>query len=544
MTLYVPPSLQPLENSLIGHFSHALMLEPNTYSNPSISLHNFVRQAWHVVEPATPFIDGWHIGAICEHLEAVMAGEIRHLVICMPPRHAKSLVVSVMWPVWTWTFRPSFRWLFSSYSAGLSIRDSLKSRRIIQSLWYQSHYGKVFKLTGDQNAKARFENDKTGYRLATSVGGAATGEGASGVVVDDPHHVMQVESDTKREAVLEWWDQAMSTRLNDPKKDHKIIIQQRVHENDLAGHVMESGDYEILKLPAEYELNEYITCIGWQDPRTKEGELLWPQRVGPTEIEGAKRTLGSYGYAGQYQQNPVPREGGMFKKSWWRYYKTLPRLARVEQYIDSAFKTGVENDYSAIATWGMNGLGDYFLIDFWMDRKTYPELMQRIHLEHKKWRHLGQVVPIIIEDKASGQSALQTLRQPMPTIEGLILPALPVIPFPAPGIESEKEIAKLSKAARAEGTTPLVQAGQVWLPSPLNHDIPWLDQWLDDHEKFPVAKHDDDVDTTSMALTRLKRITESIQMRQRMQQESDVPRSHGGTRWAGGTMLPQDKRGR
>jgi hypothetical protein len=217
------------------------------------SLREYIRMAWHVVEPSTPYVHGWHIDAMCEHLEAVTAGEIRNLLITVPPRHMKSLTVSVFWPTWEWLTHPERRWLFSSYALSLAIRDSLKCRRLILSPWYQRHFGHVYALTDDQNAKLRFENDKTGYRLSTSVGGAATGEGGDRLVCDDPHNVREADSDVIRAATLVWWDETMSTRLNDPATGARVIIGQRVHENDLAGHVLEQGGYEHLCLRCEYE---------------------------------------------------------------------------------------------------------------------------------------------------------------------------------------------------------------------------------------------------------------------------------------------------
>lgn len=217
------------------------------------SLHEFVQQAWHVLEPTTKYIDGWHIQAICEHLQAVSDGQIRDLLINVPPRHMKSLTVAVFWPCWVWLRDPQRRWLYSSYAQRLSTRDSLKCRRLIQSPWYQRNWGDRFQLTGDQNEKTRFENDRTGVRLATSVNGSNTGEGAEIIVCDDPHNVRERESEIKREAVLTWWDEVMSTRLNNPKTGARVIVMQRLHERDLSGHVLEKGGWEHLCLPAEYE---------------------------------------------------------------------------------------------------------------------------------------------------------------------------------------------------------------------------------------------------------------------------------------------------
>src|SRR5271168_4065422 len=193
------------------------------------SLREFVRQAWRVVEPSTPFVPGWHIDAIIDHLEAVTRGDIRNLLINVPPRHMKSLLVSVFWPAWEWIQYPERRWLYSSYAAALSTRDSVMCRRLIESPWYRSRWGHVYSLTGDQNAKTRFDNSRSGYRLSTSVGGSVTGEGGDRIVCDDPHNVSDVASDATRKSAIDWWDIAMSTRVNDPKTSAMVIVMQRCH---------------------------------------------------------------------------------------------------------------------------------------------------------------------------------------------------------------------------------------------------------------------------------------------------------------------------
>jgi len=217
------------------------------------SLSEFIRQAWTVLEPSTPYIHGWHIDAICLHLEAVSKGWIRNLLINLPPRHMKSLTVSVFWPCWEWATRPELRWLFVSYAESLSLRDSVKCRRLIQSQWYQANWGHKFHLMGDQNAKERYDNSASGYRLATSVNGSNTGEGGDRICVDDPHNIRERESDVIREGCLQWWDEVMPTRLNNPKTGTRVIVAQRVHERDLSGHVLEQGGWEHLCLPAEFE---------------------------------------------------------------------------------------------------------------------------------------------------------------------------------------------------------------------------------------------------------------------------------------------------
>ena len=220
------------------------------------SLKEFTKNSWQAIEPGRQFYDNWHIDAISEHLQAVVEGKIKRLIINIPPRHMKSISVAVALPAWTWTIQPEKRFLFASYAGSLSIRDSVKCRRLIDSQWYKTYFGDMYNLTTDQNQKQRFENDKTGQRIATSVDGALTGEGGDIIVIDDPHNVREAESSAVRQGVLDWWDQAMQTRLNDPKTGAFIIIMQRVHENDLTGHILgnEYNAWDHLCLPARYEI--------------------------------------------------------------------------------------------------------------------------------------------------------------------------------------------------------------------------------------------------------------------------------------------------
>ena len=243
------------------------------------SLKEFTKNSWQSIEPNRQFYDNWHIDAISEHLQAVVEGDIKRLIINIPPRHMKSITVAVALPAWTWTRDPEKRFLYASYAGSLSIRDSVKCRRLIDSQWYQYYFGDKFNLTSDQNQKQRFENDKTGHRIATSVDGALTGEGGDIIVIDDPHNVREAESSTVREGVLEWWDQAMQTRLNDPKTGAFVLIMQRVHENDLTGHILgnEFNAWDHLCLPARYEKKHPTptrSSLGFKDPRREEGELL------------------------------------------------------------------------------------------------------------------------------------------------------------------------------------------------------------------------------------------------------------------------------
>jgi len=274
----------------------------------------FVRQAWHVLEPDTPFVDGWHLHAICEHLEAVHEGKIKRLLINIPPRYMKSLAVAVFFPCWVWIKKPEKRMLFSSYSSELSERDGGKCAALINSVWYKKNWGDKYTLTKETSNK--IENSKKGYRISTSVGGMTTGEGGDLIVVDDPHNAKEISSEIKRVGVLRWWDEAMSTRLNDQKTGAKIIVMQRLHEKDLSGHVLsKDNSYVHLCLPARYEMNaeRTRTPLEFKDPRSKEGEILWSEKFTEEEMVRLEKDLGEYARAGQLQQRPSPRGGGLFK---------------------------------------------------------------------------------------------------------------------------------------------------------------------------------------------------------------------------------------
>jgi predicted phage terminase large subunit-like protein len=465
------------------------------------SLREFVRQAWPIVEPATPFVPGWHIDAIIDHLESVSNGHIRNLLINVPPRHMKSLLVSVFWPAWEWIPWPERRWLYSSYAAQLSIRDSVKNRRLIDSDWYQERWADRFALTGDQNTKGTFENDRSGYRLSTSVGGAATGEGGDRIVCDDPHNVQEAESDSVRKGTIEWYDVVMSTRVNDPRSAAKVVVMQRCHQQDLSGHLLEQGGWEHLCLPAEYEGPGRVTSIGFSDPRTEPGELLWAERFGPEELESLKRSLGSYAAAGQLQQRPSPAGGGIFKRHWFRYFQprgaNLPPVAvslpdgtqmsvaaieapfRVDESLqswDCTFKDLDTSDYVVGQVWERLGPA-YLLGDQVRVRMDCPATVKAVRELSAKW---PQCLAKLIEDKANGSAVIQMLSTHIPGI-------IPVNP-------------EGGKIARAMAVSPLIEAGNVYLPHPLY--APWVNDFIEECAAFPNGAHDDQVDAMTQALLR------------------------------------------
>jgi predicted phage terminase large subunit-like protein len=274
-------------------------------------LHEFVEQAWPLVEPDCRFIDGWHIWAICEHLEAVADGRIKRLLVNIPPGCSKSLLAAVFWPCWVWgpRNRPQSRWLFASYGQELSTRDSLKCRKILESDWYQSLWGDRVTLSDEQNQKTKFENSSGGWRLATSIDGRGTGEHPDFIVWDDPHNVNDAESQVERERVIAW--RAATISLRGMTRDvREVGIMQRLHRDDLAGWMLkthqESLDHLCLPMRYEEDAMRRPTSIGWTDPRVNEGELLWPQGIDEWTVTDKERQLG-YHAEGQLQQRPPTR---------------------------------------------------------------------------------------------------------------------------------------------------------------------------------------------------------------------------------------------
>lgn len=451
------------------------------------SLNHFIRQLWPVVDPSE-FKNGWHLDTMSEHLEAVSRGEITRLIINIPPRHMKSLMVSVFWPAWTWLHNPSKQWLFASYAESLSIRDSVKCRRLIQSLAYQNllmRYQPDFMLTGDQNTKIRFENNLGGYRLATSVGGALTGFGADFICADDAHNVVEGESETVRQGVLEWWDYAMSTRLNDPKTGAYVIIMQRLHEEDLTGHILakdrENQEWSHLCLPARYEKeNRTVSPLKFTDPRTVVDEPLWPERYGDKELASIEKDLGIYGSAGQLQQRPSPRTGGMFPVENFQLIKAFNKNFILES-IRAWDKAGTEDGGARTAGVLMHKMknGSFLIEDVvkgqWSAGKREAIIKQTAELD-------GKNVAIWVEQEpgSGGKESAEN------TIKNL------------PGYNVHADRVTGDKATRAEPYSAQVEASNVVLIVG-----EWNRDFIEEHRLFPNGKFLDQCDAAAGAFSRL-----------------------------------------
>jgi predicted phage terminase large subunit-like protein len=491
----------PLNHKALSELIAKEQLRRKAESN----LYEFVKQSWHVVEPSIPFIGSWHIEEICEHLEAITMGDIKRLLINIPPRHSKSTIVSVMWPAWEWIVHPEQKFLCASYSGNLSTRDNLKTRRLLQSNWYQDRWKHMFELSGDQNAKQRFENDKTGYRLATSVGGTATGEGGSRLILDDPHGAQAAQSEVMRNSDLEWFDMVWSTRLNNPKTDAMVTVMQRLHERDISGHIIDDiKGWEHVCIPAEWDGKSRKTVLGPYDPRKVKGELICPERFGKKEITNLKQLLGAYGTAGQLQQDPVPSQGGILKTEFfntWPSTSGLPPFEYILQSYDCAFTEKTTGDPTACTVWAMfthKGERNAMLIDAWDEHLSYPDLRAKAikdwtteyggMTKDSPYSRARRPDRILVEAKASGQSLLQDLR----------LAKVPAVGY-NPGLAD--------KVSRAHQAAPTLELGLLWIPesgkNPGQH-VSWAAAFLKQLGKFPVAEHDDYVDTFTQAIIYLK----------------------------------------
>ena len=464
----------------IGAFPSVLTVEAEVLRR---SLHECSVASWPVLEPGTEFVDNWHLEVIDDHLEAVTKGKIRNLIINIPPRCTKSTKVNVQWPAWEWASRPQEQYLTASHADELATRDAFKMRLLVESPWYQARFGHQVTLRHDQNAKTRFVNTKNGHRIVTSVGGSAVGEGGSRRLVDDPHDPKKAMfSVPALKEVIDWWDNVMVSRLNRPKLDATVIIHQRVHELDLTGHELKNhpGKYEHLCIPMRWDGISRKTCLGRYDPRRRLGELLWPARFGEVEVVNLERSLGSYGTAAQLQQQPAPLGGGLIKLAWFEAYGAPPaRFDRVVQSWDTAQKDEVLNAFSVCETWGLLN-NQHYLLDVYREQVDYPKLKKdAVDTAARDRQRYGRLDAVLIEDKASGTSLIQDLRQ----TKGYHAPVL--------AIEPEND-----KVTRAATCSPTIEARLVFLPE----HATWRPEFENEVSKFPNSTTKDQVDALSQYL--------------------------------------------
>lgn len=457
------------------------------------SLLEFTRIMWHVIEPVTPLVTGRAMEVMCEHLEAVSHGQIRRLIINVPPGAAKSTLTSVLWPAWEFgpLNRPHIRFISWSYAENLSIRDTMKCRAIIDSELYQRLWPHV-KISSSQDEKSLFAFTATGSRQACGVTGATTGYRGDRLLVDDAHSVAQAESEAKREAAVLWAREVLPSRVNSPDSTI-VIIGQRVHAEDVCGVYLNDPSWERLVLPMEYDSAHPFpsrTSLNFKDWRTTDGELLWPERFPQRQVDELKTSLGEYAYAGQYQQRPAPRAGGLFKTKDFLITDTpLPAEARRIRGWDLAASTGKGADRTACVLLAEHG------------GKIVIEEVRRI-------RGTASQVEELIKECAEqdavkfGQLAVMQFLPQDPGQAGKAQKGALARLLAGHYVQFSPETG--SKTDRATPFASQVQAGNV---SVLR--APWNRAYIEEMGQFPNQKAKDQVDATSRAysaiVTRRKR---------------------------------------
>ena len=450
-----------------------------------MSFYEFFKAAWIVVEPAVPLSTNWHHKYICDTLQEECERIIRQesktkdIIINVPFRSTKSLIVTVMFPVWAWIKSPKLRFITSSYSATLSIELATKSRDIIFSDWFKKRWGDVFHIKKDQNLKERYENNHIGMRRATSVGGTVTGQGGDFLIVDDPLSPQMANSATERDNANEWYRTTFYSRLNQADIGVRIIIMQRVHEDDLSGFLLDREtrlNYKHICIPAT-NTDGNIKPKSLEKFYNKDTGLFWEDRFSQKVLDDYKNALGTYGYAGQLQQTPTPLDSGMIHRDWFRIDRFRKDEAIVNFIIDPAYTANQKNDPSALLAYTYTE-NKWQIVDCVNVRKEFPELVKFIPEWVQKNGYTNKS-RIYVEPKASGKSIVQTLVRET----GL-------------NVKEDKPPTK-DKVARVSDISASLESGRVSL---LNGK--WNEEFLDQLTKFPAAKHDDMVDCLVMAVNK------------------------------------------
>jgi len=450
-----------------------------------LSFYEFFQQAWHV-EPSIELSTNWHHKYLCDVLQREAERIIENkpktkdIIINIPFRSTKSLLVTVMFPVWSWIKNPKFRFITASYSAELSIEHSTRSRDIINSEWFRERWGDIFHIKKDQNLKSRYENNFLGVRRATSVGGTVTGQGGDFLIVDDPVSPQHAASEVERENANEWYRTTFYSRLNNPHTGIRIIIMQRIHDNDLSGFLLYGGEsrikYQHICIPAE--ISDDVKPKMLEENYDKNG-LFWSDRFSRTILDDYKQALGSYGYAGQIMQTPTPLNSGMIRGEWLKIdqYKIVDESVAVNFVIDPAYTSNEKNDPSALLAYTFKD-NKWQIIDCVNVYKEFPDLIKFIPQWVTKNGYSNRS-RVYVEPKASGKSIVQTLQKET----GL-------------NIREDKPPSK-DKVARVQDISASLEAGRVSLLRGK-----WNEEFVQQLVKFPSAKHDDMVDCLVMAINK------------------------------------------
>ena len=442
--------------------------------------------AWPILEPSADLKWGWALDAICDHLEAVTAGEIKRLLMNVPPGSMKSLLTGIIWPAWEWGPRamPEKRILGTAHSQPLAIRDSTKCRRLIQSPWYQRLW--AIGLTSDQNAKTKFENDRTGFREAMAFT-SMTGSRGDRVILDDPHSVDDANSQVKLASDITTFREALPSRVNNDDSAI-VIIMQRLHEKDVSAVALDLG-YDHLCIPMRYEEGRSKWVVGTGDPRTREGELMFPERFPEATVQQLERSLLAYGTAGQLQQRPAPRDGGLFKHAWFEPIHVMPatglRTVRAWDLAATAKATSNDPDWTAGVLMSRTTDGLFIIHGCRRFRGTPMEVEQAV-TQQAAIDGAAVTVRLAQDPGQAGKAQAETMIRK--------LAGFPV-KVERPTGDKATRAAPLAAQAEAGNVRVLVTGDPV-------RDA-WVQPFIDELCLFPAATHDDQVDAAADALNEL-----------------------------------------
>ena len=444
-------------------------------------LREFVKRAWPQVEPQS-LVWGWHIDALCEHLEAVTRREIRDLAVNVPPGCSKSLITSVLWPAWVWTLDPTHRWIVASYSDEVVLRDARKARTLVSGDWYAARWPGV-RLPTDASASKAVSSYYTtagGMRYSTTTRGSVTGQHCDTALVDDPLDPMGAASAVEIDACLEWWCGTMPTRFRDHKTSARVLIMQRLHERDLTAEFRRAGA-TMLCLPMRFDPAHPHRWA--RDPRKTPGALLCPARIDEAGVARMEAPLGPTRAAAQLQQRPVPVGGAIFRAEWFRRWTELPATGTWSMEVDATFKATSDGSYVVIQVWLDDGPRHY-LVDQRRERMGFAATVAAIKAMRAQY---PKVRTTRIENKANGPAIIESLRG---EITGVV--------------EVEPEGGKEARAQACQGT---VAGGGVYLPDETHakypdgrKGAPWVAVFVHEATSFPKGESDDQVDGMSQHL--------------------------------------------
>jgi predicted phage terminase large subunit-like protein len=437
---------------------------------------SFVQKVFYTVVPGEQFLPNWHILHIAWQLERVFRGEVKRLIILLPPRNLKSICASVAFPAWVLGHDPTAKIICVSYAEGLARKHALDCRSVVSDHWYKEAFPDT-RIDPSKNTELEFMTTKRGYRLSTSVGGTLTGRGGNLIIVDDPLKPEEALSSSRRARVNQWYANTLSSRLNNKAEDAIIVVMQRLHVDDLAGHLLDQGGWIVVTIPAIAEEQSHHELGSKGVYVRNPGEVIDARREPSHILDEIKAQMGSQAFTSQYQQSPVPPGGAMIKEEWFSTFDLVPAYADGDRFVhswDTASKQGELNDYSVGSVWQVRG-NVFYLIDVIREKLAYPDLKRMIvEVAHRRCYAANTV---LIEEAASGISLIQHLRS-----EGSVFP----IAFKP----------KYDKIVRMNAQTARIEAGQVYLPKA----APWLGDFMTEVLQFPYGRHDDQVDSLSQFL--------------------------------------------